>query len=142
MLIWLLILLTVVAGSSGDVLSAKGMSSGGEVKPFGPSGIARTVAYIATRRLVILGIACDAVSFFALLALLSVAELSVAVPATALSFVLDTIGARVFLGEHVHWKRWVGVGLVTAGVLLLTLDSGPTLARPGVAPVAMQARHH
>lgn len=115
---WLIILLTVAAGSCGDILCAKGMSIEGELDYSGLSAVGRAFCFIVTRRLVILGILCDAVAFFSLLALLSVAELSIAVPATALGFVLDTIGARFLLHEHVHWKRWLGVILVAAGVLL------------------------
>lgn len=129
MLKWALILLTVTTGSCGDILCAKGMSQGGELRDFGPSGLARTIRYIVTRRMVILGGVCYAAGFFSLLALLSVAELSVAVPATALSFVVDTIGARFLLREHVPWKRWLGVLCVTAGVVLV-VKSGPSLAAP------------
>lgn len=121
---WLLIMITVVAGSAGDILCAKGMSQGGEhLDEMGPRGIARTIRYIFTHRMVILGAICDAIAFFSLLGLLSVAQLSYAVPATALGFIVDTIGARFLLGEHVHWKRWLGVTLVAAGVFL-TVQSG------------------
>jgi len=126
MIQWLLILLTVFSGSGGDILCARGMSQGGELSDFDPSGIARLVRYVITRRMVILGGVCYAISFFSLLGLLSVAQLSVAVPATALSFVIDTIGARVILHENVRWKRWAGVLCVTAGVIL-TVKSGPNL---------------
>lgn len=124
MLKWILILLTVCSSSTGDILCARGMSQGGELNNFRPSGIARAIRYIITRRMVILGGICYATAFFSLLALLSIAPLSVAVPATALSFVLDTIGARFILHEDVRWKRWVGVLCVTAGVLLI-VKSGP-----------------
>ncbi len=121
---WLLILITVVAGSLGDILCAKGMSQGGEhLDELRPSGLAHTIRYIFTHRLVIFGALCDAIAFFALLGLLSVAQLSYAVPATALGFIVDTLGARFLLGEHVHWKRWLGVIFVAAGVLL-TVQSG------------------
>ena len=105
-------------GASGDLLNSRGMSTGGELHDFGPSGIARAVAFILTRKLVILGICCDAIAFFALLSLLRVEQLSVAVPATALGFILDTLGARFFLKEQVHWKRWLGVLCVAGGVVL------------------------
>lgn len=142
MLKWLIILLTVVSGSCGDILCAKGMSSGGELSYSGPSAITRALRFIVTRRLVILGIFFDAVGFFSLLALLSVAQLSVAVPATALGFVTDTVGARFFLHEHVHWKRWVGVTLVAAGVLL-TVGTGHHRPVPGskAAPIAVHPKH-
>jgi drug/metabolite transporter (DMT)-like permease len=118
MLKWALILSTVFLGSAGDIFCARGMSQGGELD-FGPSGILRVVRYIVTRRMVIVGGLCYAISFFSLLGLLSVAKLSVAVPATALSFVIDTLGARFILHEHIPWKRWIGVACVTAGVILV-----------------------
>lgn len=136
MLKWTLILFNVVSGSCGDILCARGMSDGGQLSHFGPSGIANLIRYIVTRRMIVLGGISYALSFFSLLWLLSVAELSLAVPATALSFVVDTLGARFLLREHVPWKRWAGVLCVTAGVVL-TVRSGPPLdtiaAKPQIA---------
>ncbi len=104
------------------------MSQGGELSDFGPSGMVRAIRYIVTRRLVILGGVCYATAFFSLLTLLSVAPLSIAVPATALGFVVDAIGARFLLRERVPWKRWAGVLCVTAGVIL-TVTSGAGSSR-------------
>jgi drug/metabolite transporter (DMT)-like permease len=67
------------------------------------------------------GIALMTVSFFALLALLAREELSVAVPATALSYVVGTLGAKFLLGERVSPMRWFGVLLVCVGVALASL---------------------
>lgn len=120
---WPLILIVVFASSAGDVLCAKGMSEGGELE-VRLSKLGSILCYIITRRMVILGGLCYAVAFFSLLALLSIAPLSIAVPATALSFVLDTIGARFLLHEHVPWKRWVGVMCVTVGVILTVRSGG------------------
>lgn len=119
MLKWVLIILTVFVSSAGDILCAKGMSQTGELHAHDISALARVLRFIATRKLVILGIFCYAVAFFSLMGLLSVAKLSVAVPATAFSFVLDTLGASLVLKEHVPWKRWVGVVCVTLGVILV-----------------------
>ncbi|HEX5236338.1 MAG TPA: EamA family transporter [Silvibacterium sp.] len=142
MLKWLLIVLTVVSGSCGDILCAKGMSIGGELSYSGRSGAARALRYIVTRRLVILGIFFDAIGFFSLLALFTVAQLSVAVPATALGFILDAVGARVFLHEHVHWKRWVGVVFVAVGVVLAVRpDHHHKAAKPKTGTVAVQPQH-
>lgn len=125
MLKWALILLTVFASSSGDILCATGMSQCGELQYSGPSGLVRALRFIVTRRLVILGVVCYATAFFSLLGLLSVAQLSAAVPATALSFVVDTLGARFILHEHIPWKRWIGVLCVSAGVVL-AVKAGPS----------------
>ncbi len=118
MITWTWVVFTVFSSSCGDILCAKGMSEGAELEDFGPKGIGHTLRYIVTRRLVILGWLCYAVSFFSLMGLFSVAELTVAVPATALSFVIDTLGAFFVLHEHIPWKRWIGVLCVSAGVLL------------------------
>jgi uncharacterized membrane protein len=60
-----------------------------------------------------------AISFFAFLQLLSIADLSFAVPATAATYVVETFLARVVLKENVAWQRWAGAALVACGVLLL-----------------------
>jgi uncharacterized membrane protein len=52
--------------------------------------------------------------------LLSVADVSFAVPATAASFVLETAMAKVILKEHIGARRWVGASLVACGVALLS----------------------
>jgi drug/metabolite transporter (DMT)-like permease len=118
---WLCVLVTVVAGSIGDLLSAKGMSRLGERRSFRPAGIAGNLRYIVTHPAVIAGIAANAVSFVSFIGLLSVSELSFAVPVTALGYILRTVLAKVFLGELVNWKRWTGVVLVAIGVLLISV---------------------
>lgn len=133
---WILIAFTVCVSSCGDILCAQGMSQGGEVEVENPHALSHTLRYIVTRKMVILGWLCYALSFFSLVALLSVAKMTLAVPATALSFVLDTIGARFILREHVPWRRWIGVVCVTAGVLLVISPS----SRQPTKPLARTAR--
>jgi len=115
------VFVTVAAGTAGDLLSAKGMTLHGEIDDFGPRGIARILRYIATHKLVVGGIVCNAVSFGSFLALLSTAELSFAVPATALSYIFKTILARLYLKEKIQWRRWAGIILITVGVVLISL---------------------
>lgn len=150
MLKWALIVSTVFASSAGDILCAKGMSEGRELNDFHPAGLLHALEYIFTRRLVIVGYLCYALAFISLMGLLSVAQLTVAVPATAFSFVVDTLGARFILHERVHWKRWIGVVCVSAGVVL-AVRSGPSpapLARPSrpncatVQPCKDQSRNN
>jgi uncharacterized membrane protein len=56
-----------------------------------------------------------------LVALLSWADLSFIVPATSLSVVTTTLGAKWFLQERMTRLRWVGTLLVCLGVALLSL---------------------
>jgi len=118
---WLLVALIVFCNTTGDVLNTHGMKKHGEVSDFGPRGIRRLLAAIARNRFVLGGILASAISFFALLMLLSVANLSFAVPATAASYLLETVLAKMFLKERITWRRWAGASLVAGGVALLSL---------------------
>jgi uncharacterized membrane protein len=117
---WMWLAVSVISGTMGDLLSAKGMAVHGEIQDFGPRGMARVLRYITTHPLVVAGIAINAVSFFSFLALLSVAELNFAVPATALSYILKTVLAARYLGECVLAHRWVGAVLVMVGMVLIS----------------------
>ncbi len=114
-----LVVLIVAATTAGDLLQALGMRKNGEVHEFHPGALAAVLAAMSRNRYLIASIAAMAVSFFAFMALVSVSEISFAVPATAASVVLETILASVLLKERVGWQRWAGVSLVAAGVVLI-----------------------
>jgi drug/metabolite transporter (DMT)-like permease len=118
---WLLIALIVIPSTIADVLNAKGMKRNGEVYDFRPCAIFRLIASLARNPCVSVGVPAMAVSFFALMALLSLTNLSFAVPATACSYVLETALAKYILKEHIGWRRWAGASLVGCGVLLVSL---------------------
>jgi uncharacterized membrane protein len=118
---WVWVIVVVLSSTAGDVFSAKGMAQRGEIQDFHLRGIARVIHYIATHPMVLTGIATNAISFVAFLALLSVAPLSFAVPATALSYVLKTVLAEFYLHEHVDRTRWIGVALVSTGIILISV---------------------
>jgi len=65
------------------------------------------------------GLMLQALAFFTLLALLSWADLSFVVPATALNYVVGAAGSALFLREHVDRTRWAGVLLVCVGVAVI-----------------------
>src|ERR1017187_1699857 len=118
---WLFVGIIVAATAAGEVLQAVGMRRHGEVRDFRPSAIGRAMAALARNRFVIAAVAAMAVAFFANLGLLSVADLSFAVPATAITCVLETVLAKYVLKERVNWLRWVGASLVICGVALVSL---------------------
>jgi uncharacterized membrane protein len=116
-------LVGVIVGSTvlGDLLQTIEMKRVGEVHDFGPSQLGRLLANLAQRTYLILAVFFMAISFFAFMKLLSVADLSFAVPASAASVVLETILAKLLLKERVDIRRWAGAGLVACGVALLAL---------------------
>lgn len=116
---WLLVLVIVCSNAVGDLLDASGMKRHGEVRDFRPLSIARLIWELARNPFVVGGIAAMAVAFAAQMSLLSIAELSFAVPASASSYVLETLLAHFILGEHINRTRWIGAALVACGVLLL-----------------------
>jgi len=65
------------------------------------------------------GVPLMALSFYALLVLLSWEPISLVIPASALSYVVGTCGAKFILGEDVTTARWAGVILVCIGVALV-----------------------
>jgi drug/metabolite transporter (DMT)-like permease len=118
---WLLVGIVVASTTASDLLQSREMKRHGEISEFHPGRWGRVMASAFRRGYLILSIVFMAVSFFAFLKLLSVADLSFAVPATAASYVTETILARVALKERLSWKRWLGAGCVAAGVALLAL---------------------
>jgi drug/metabolite transporter (DMT)-like permease len=118
---WLFIAVIVGATTVGEVLQAAGMRRHGEIRDFRPGAVGRAAALLSRNRFVIGSIIAMAVSFFAYLGLLTIADLSFAVPATAVTYVLETVLAKYFLNEQVNWLRWAGASLVICGVALVSL---------------------
>jgi drug/metabolite transporter (DMT)-like permease len=118
---WLFIAIIVAATTVGEVLQAKGMRSHGEIRDFRPGAIGRAMSALTRNWAVIGGVVAMAVSFFAYIRLLSVSELSFAVPATAITYVLETVLAKYVLKEQVTRLRWAGAALVICGVALVSL---------------------
>ena len=117
---WALVGLIVVGTVAGDCLQSFEMKRHGEVR-FRGSGLRRLIRTLAVKKCLILSIVCMAISFFAFIKLLSQADLSFAVPASAGSFVLETFVARFILRERVDAKRWLGAALVAGGMALLAV---------------------
>ena len=116
---WILVGIIAVCNTLGDVLNTAGMKRQGEVEDLRPQSLLRMAVRIFRNPLVMAGLLSLAVSFFALLSLLSIATVSFAVPATALSYLLETCLAKYILKEDVRWRRWAAAGLVVIGVVLL-----------------------
>ena len=115
---WLLLSIIVLATVLSDLLQSYEMKRSGE-QSISARGLGRLLRMIVSRRYLFLAIVCMAVSFFAFMALVQTAPLSFAVPASAATFVLETILAKFVLKEAVGKRRAAGALLVFGGVLLL-----------------------
>jgi drug/metabolite transporter (DMT)-like permease len=120
-MIGLLVFLVVVPGAVGDLLNSAGMKRHGEIKDWSLMALLRLCRDLLHNFYILASIPAMAISFFALMALLSVSQLSFAVPITASSYILETLLAKYYLKERVDWRRWVGTTLVAVGVALLSI---------------------
>ena len=121
----LLIALVVLGGSAGDLYITKGMKQLGEISTLHFGTLLRIAGSAITNRYFMAGVLCMAVSYFSFLGALRLADLSLVLPATSASFVITTIGARLFLNERISPARLVGILLVCAGVALISIPSQP-----------------
>src|SRR5437763_14855252 len=93
----------------------------GKILDFRPAANGPAITSMARNRFVIGSIAAMAISFFAFMKLLSMTDLSFAVPVSALTYVMETVLAKYVLKERVNGLRWAGAALVICGVTLVSL---------------------
>jgi drug/metabolite transporter (DMT)-like permease len=115
---WVLLSIIVIATVMGDLLQSYEMKRSGE-QAVDARGLVKLVGMILSRRYLLLSIVAMAISFFAFMALVQIAPLSFAVPASAATFVLETLLAKLVLKETVGPRRAAGALLVLGGVILL-----------------------
>jgi drug/metabolite transporter (DMT)-like permease len=114
--------IVVLTGTAGDICLSHAMKRIGGEFTFSFNTIVPMIGRAFRSAWMWIAIALMAVAFFSLLALLSWADASLVIPATALSYVAGAVGAKFFLGEKVSPIRWAGALLVCAGVALLSFS--------------------
>jgi len=111
--------LLICGSTGGEIAIAHGMKTVGEPAALRPKAVLRFLGRAIRSTSLWVGIALMAISFYSLLALLSWHPVSFVIPASALSNVVGTLGAKYILREQVSRARWAGVVLVCAGVALV-----------------------
>jgi drug/metabolite transporter (DMT)-like permease len=112
---WLLVACVVLSTIAADYLQASQMQRQAQ------SGIGDAATSFFRKPRMMLSILFMATSFGSFVLLLQTADLSFAVPATAMSFVFETAMARWVLREQVNWRRWLASLLIACGVAILAL---------------------
>lgn len=72
---------------------------------------------------ILLGVAIYGVELVLWLLVLTLAPLSVAFPFAALAYCGVVLAGRLVLKERVSVRRWIGAGVVTAGVTLVCIGA-------------------
>jgi drug/metabolite transporter (DMT)-like permease len=115
---WFLVALLIATTAVSDILQSYEMKRAG-TQSVGARGLARMLRMIFERRYLLLSMISLAISFFAFMALVQSTPLSFAVPASAGSFILETLLARLLLHERIGPRRAAGTLLVLCGIVLL-----------------------
>jgi drug/metabolite transporter (DMT)-like permease len=132
----LILLIGLVFEAAGVVFLKKGVTQLGEVKQITVAEVVRIVKAGVTSPTVLLGVFFEALFFVCLLVLMAESDISLLWPLTALSFVMTTFAALMFLGEKVSPTRWAGVIFIMIGAALISY-SEHAKAKPA-PPVASQ----
>jgi drug/metabolite transporter (DMT)-like permease len=109
----------ICASTGGEIAITYGMKSTGEPARLRPKELLIFLARAVRNGWFWLGVPLLALSFYSLLVLLSWQPISFVIPASALSYVVGTLGAKYILREQVSAARWIGVIMVCAGVALV-----------------------
>ncbi len=121
----LLVLIVVISNVIGNVSLCHGMHQVGRIVSASPLDYVKAFANPWT----IVGICILAIWMLSDLALLSRADLSFVLPVTASAYVLVAILGHFLLHDHISWERWLGILLITGGVILA--EETPTRTTKG-----------
>jgi drug/metabolite transporter (DMT)-like permease len=123
-----------IAGALGQVLMRRGMQQVGSLETWAPLELLAYFWRALCNPWVIGGTVASAVFYFAFLAVLSWAEVSVALPLTAMEYIIVAVLGIFLLRETIPPLRWAGIVLVAAGVFLIGLAGGASDSpRPGAS---------
>jgi len=115
-----IVVVAVIISGAGHVMLAKAMRSVGDLTETPASQVGARVARALSNPWLLAGVALQACFFFMYLTLLSRADLSQVLPLTALDYIVVAVLAQIVLAEPVTATRWLGIGLIVAGVALVS----------------------
>lgn len=121
---FLLLMAVVFLGTFGELCMARAMRTIQEFGKLRPAVLVRIFVGAMLSRWMWIGLGMMTAAFVALLAVLSMDNVSFVVPVTALNYAVGTGGAALFLGERVSMRRWIGVAVVCLGVTVVWLSKG------------------
>ena len=119
----------VAAWHVGNVLLGKGMRGIGNPPNWSPASILAILTKTFANAWIWLGIGSLLLFLVLLMLVLSWADYSFVMPASAISYAVAAFLAHAILGEQVTRLRWLGVFLICLGVGFVT-RTAPTTGEP------------
>jgi len=115
--------LAIAFASIGDILLSTGMRENGELKIRGLRDIPEALRRMFTQPKVLFGLLAMTGYFGSYMAALTMVDVSVANPLTALSYLIATLYATAILRERVSVARAIGIVLIVLGSIFVGLSS-------------------
>lgn len=115
----LLLAVLICASTGGEITMTHGMKITGEPERLRPREVLTFLGRALRNGWFWAAVPLMALSFYSLLLLLSWEPITFVIPASALNYVVGTLGAKYILREDVSPARWAGVLLVCVGVALV-----------------------
>ena len=116
---YVLLAARVFFNAFGDIALSRGMKNLGAVNLSSPGIIWLTFLHVISNGMIWLGIASMLAFFFCHLLLFSWADYSYVMPTTAANYVVVPLLGLLLLHETVGFTRWVGIAIISAGVILV-----------------------
>ena len=113
------LLLAIVAAGLGNLCLAKGMQTIGPLQNWNFIYLWSYFIHTFLNFWIILGILLELAYFLLWLVVLSMADVSWAVPMNAVEYLFVAMAAAFWLGERVLFSRWVGIVLIALGVFFM-----------------------
>jgi len=122
----IMVVLLVVFSSAGNLFFSMGMKRIGALQSWRWAALRSDFLAVFTCAPVWLGIVSMLLFLAVLMLVLSWADYSYVLPATAAMYAITPLLGRFLLGENVTALRWVGVALICAGVVFVGRTSPNT----------------
>jgi drug/metabolite transporter (DMT)-like permease len=126
--------------TAGNALLDKGMKGVGALDFSAAAAVHAGLAHMMSSGVLWLGALCMTLFLLCHMLVLSWADYSFVMPFSALGYVLVPLVGVLWFGEVVHTTRWIGIGLIVFGVVLVgrtppaTTAPAPAATLPGAAP--------
>lgn len=118
----LLILLSEIINTAGQVLFKKSTNSAGSGKLRGVSGHAGYIKTMFLRSQIWMGFSCQVLAVAIWILALAQADLSLVFPLGSMQYIFILLGAHMFLGEKIDRMKLLGTFFVVAGIVIISLS--------------------
>ncbi|MDP9902075.1 SMR family transporter [Variovorax ginsengisoli] len=124
---FLWILSGVVLNAVAQLLLKAGAASAGQITlGAGAHALWATALGLARHPGILGGLACYVISVVVWIVALSRVEVSVAYPMLSIGYVLNALLAWWLFGETLNAQRWLGIGVIMVGVVLVARSGSNT----------------